>query len=324
MNATGYGTVAITADPWLNGHVSDVLLHGLPPLPPVTDEQVRAFNPLESRDDDGRWTEGAGGALKDVLKLAGKIDLDSDEHLVGSSKIDADGGGLRMALTRQDGRSWLRFGAGPEGYGRRDREEGTAAWDGNPSRATLSTADRKRLTGELDAIDDEYGSADPGRQAEIDDRFAEIREQLTTDDQGFNGTAKIDEHGMNRLNAKIRTALAEATEQEKAENQAYTEFEALQASGSTDTARLARLREIARLDSTDPLMFADGVIPGSAWGDIHYQLHLDDVTVGPELAIGVQPKGAPDDWDHGKDWQGQFDAADIRKFLRQLDKYRSA
>lgn len=32
-NDTGYGTVAITADPWLNAYVQPILTHGLPPLP---------------------------------------------------------------------------------------------------------------------------------------------------------------------------------------------------------------------------------------------------------------------------------------------------
>jgi hypothetical protein len=316
-----YGTLAITADPWINERAQVILDAGLPALPP----EVRRFNPMEPRDSDGKWTDGPGGAatgaFKDVLKLAERIDLDPDEKLIGSSKVDGDGGGIRMALTTQGGRPMLRFGAGGEGYGRADRDEGIAAWDGNPSRSPLSADDRRRLNAESDALDAEYDSASSARQREIDDRFADIREQLTTDERGFNSTAKLDEYSINRLVSKIRDALAEAIEQEKAENDAYAEFKALEAAGSTDTVRIARLREIARLDSTDPLTFTEGILPGSAWGDVHYELYLDDISVGPELLLGVKPKGAPDDWGDALDWQGHFEAADIKKFLRLLGKY---
>jgi hypothetical protein len=326
-NRSSYGAVALSDDGWINEHVRDVLEHGLPPLPPTVDEQLRGFNPLEARDDDGKWTDGPGGAatgaLKDALKLAEKIQLDDNEHLIGSSKLDGDAGGIRMALTDQSDKHFLRLGIGGEGYGQRNRDEGIAAWDGNPTRASLSSADRKRLSEESDALDVEYESASPDRQTAIDDRQAAILEQLTGDDQGFNGTAKLDEYSIGRLVDRIRPALAEAIEQEKAENDAYARLETLKASGNVDHAQMARLREIARLDSSNVLTFTEGVIPGSAWGDVHYELYLDDTSVGPELSLGVKPKGAPDNWGDNLDWQGTFDAAEIKKFLRLLDKYRS-
>lgn len=294
--------------------------------------ELRKFNPAQPRDpggeDGGQWTKSPGGAVKaaakDALKLAGKIDLDPDEQLIGSSKIDGDIGGIRMALTEQGGKRILRLGLGGEGYGQRNTDDGTPAWNGNPSREPLPKAEYERLDAEYDALDAEYDSATSARREEISARQEDIREQLTAGDEGFNGTAKLDEYGMGRLADQIRPALAEAVQQEKAENGAWDEIEALEAKGNPDPARMARLREIARADATDSITFTEGIIPGSAWGDVHYSVELDDLSFGPYVTLGVTPKNAPDDWGDGRDWTGQFDAAETRKFLRLLDRYRSA
>jgi hypothetical protein len=287
----------------------------------VTCSAVRAghhFNPNEPRDPhSGKWTDGPGGAaagaLKDALKLAEKIELDDDEQLIGSSKIDGESGGIRMALTEQDGKRMLRLGAGGEGYGQRNRDDGIPAWDGNPTRAPLFAADRERFNREIDTLDAEYDSASPARQAEIDDRLAEIREELSAGDE-FNGTAKIDEYSMGRLVSKIRPALEEAVDQEVAENEAWDEIER-----SPTPERLAELQQIT--GRTDPIVFTSGIVPGSEWGDVYYSVELDDPTVGLEVRLGVKPKGAPDDWGDDLDWQGNFNFAETRKFLRLLGQY---
>lgn len=296
-----------------------------------TAEASRHFDPALHPHDphNGEFTAtpggAAAGALKDTLRLAEKIDLDPDEKLVSSSKIDGGAGGIRMALTEQGGKRMLRLGLGGEGYGRRNREEGIPAWDGNPSREPLPKAEYERLDAEYDALGDEYDSATPTRQDEITARQEDIREQLAAGDEGFNGTAKIDEYSMGRLADKIRPALAEAVEQEKVENAAWDEIEAFQAKGNPDPARLAELQQTARAVPGSPgydgITFTSGIIPGSAWGDVHYSVELDDLSQGPEVRLGVQPKDAPDDWGDDKDWQGRFDAAETRKFLRQLDKH---
>lgn len=322
----GYGTVALSGYEWLDERAQRVLTHGLPDLP--AEPQVRRFNPTEPRDSEGRWSNGPGGGaagvLKDALKLAEKIDLKSDERLIASSKVDGESGGIRMALIDRRGTPALRIGVGSEGYGKADRSGGIAAWDGNPTRSALSSADRKRLDEEENTLDEEYGSASPGRQKQIDERLAVIREQLA--DNGFNGTAELDEYSMNRLVDRVRPALAEAVEQEKVENEAWDEIEALKAKGDPDPARLAALQQTARAVPESPgyggITFAKGSIPGAAWGDVHFAVELDDVTVGAYLTLGVKPKGASDDWGDDKDWRGQFDAAETRKFLRLLDQYR--
>jgi hypothetical protein len=286
------------------------------------------FNPDEPRipggPHGGEWGSGGGAvshALKDALKLGDKTDLQPGEKLLGSSKIDGDAGGIRMALTERDGHRMLRLGLGGEDYGKRNRDEGIPAWDGNPSKPPLSADDRKRLDAESEALDAEYDSASPARQEQIDARQADIREQLAADDRGFNGTAQLDDYGMRRLADLIRPAMADAAEQDKRQNDAWDEIDALEAKGNPDPARMERLREIARADATDYLTFATGIVPGSAWGDVHFSVELDDPSIGPYVKLGVQPKGAPDDWGTGLDWQGRFDAAETKKLLRLLDTY---
>lgn len=289
----------------------------------------RKFNPNQLRDPGGehggQWVKSPGEAAeaagKDLLKLAGKIDLERDEQLLASAKLDSGAGGVRMALTERAGKRMLRFGVGGEGYGKRDRDEGTPAWDGNPSRAPLSDHERKRLDQEQADLDAEYDSASPARQAEIDNRLADIREQLTAGDLGFNQTAQLDEYSTRRLIDRIRPALDEAVDQEKAQNAAWDEIDALEAKGNPDPARMANLRENARADSDQPIVFVEGIVPGSAWGDVHFQVELDDLSVGPQVVLGVQPKGAPDDWGDDKDWQGKFDIAETRRLLKLLDKF---
>jgi hypothetical protein len=118
-----YGAVALTADPWINARAQAILTAGLPDLPPVPAE-LRKFNPLEERDERGRWSIG-GAVIHDLLKLAGKIDLDSDERLIGSDKLDMRGGGIRLALTETHGVKSFRLGIGGEGFGH------GGVWHGN-------------------------------------------------------------------------------------------------------------------------------------------------------------------------------------------------
>lgn len=294
----------------------------------TSSEQVleRKYNPAQMRDPGGehggQWVKNPASAAvsvgaRDTLKLAGKIHLETDEHLIGSGKVDADAGGIRMALTEHNGERKLRFGAGGEDYGKRNADEGIAAWDGNPRADPPSEADVDRLRAEADALDEEWDSASPARQAEITERLDNIREQRVTAEQGFNGTTELDEYSARRLADRIRPAMADAVEQEKAENKAWDEIEELEAAGNPDPERMARLRQIV---DRDHIVFDKGIVPGSRWGDVHWSVELDDPAVGPQLRMGVQPKDASGDWGDTRDWQGTFDPAETRKFLRQLEK----
>jgi hypothetical protein len=71
----------------------------------------RNFNPTEPREPhSGKWIDGPGTAAKDALKLAGKIELGKDEHLVASNKLKVRDGNIFMATTEVGGERHLRFG----------------------------------------------------------------------------------------------------------------------------------------------------------------------------------------------------------------------
>jgi hypothetical protein len=74
-------------------------------------EASRNFNPTEPREPhSGKWIDGPGTAAKDALKLAGKIELGKDEHLVASNKLKVRDGNIFMATTEVGGERHLRFG----------------------------------------------------------------------------------------------------------------------------------------------------------------------------------------------------------------------
>jgi hypothetical protein len=69
---TGYGTVAFTADPWLNARVQPILTRGLPPLPPAVDDHLR----------------GAQGAIDDFSDLEGDDDHDTLALIQAMHELD--------------------------------------------------------------------------------------------------------------------------------------------------------------------------------------------------------------------------------------------
>lgn len=278
----------------------------------------RKYNASQIRDLDGQWSDGTPSPLSDPLRLADRIRLDPGETYLGSARVDADQGGIRMALTDRGGRRMLRLGAGGEGYGQRDRDNGIAAWDGNPAREPLPEAERQRLEAERDALEDEWDTATPERQAEINARTDDLREQLNETNSAFAGTASLDEYSWRRIADRIRPALQEAIEQHRTENAAWDEIEKLEAAGDFDPARMAELRRIARADDAGYITFTEGIVPGSEWGDVHFRVEMDDDE--PYVMLGVAPKGAPDNWGDDQDWMGVFDPAETRKFFRLLDK----
>jgi phage portal protein BeeE len=309
----------------------------------------RKFHPDQLRDPGGegggRWVRNPAAGAKDALKLADKIDLAPGETLVGSGKVDADQGGARVALTMLDGKPSWRVGFGGEGFGQRNRDEGIPAWEGNRPREPLPKADRERLAAERDDLALEYDGATPGRQDEIDARLDDIREQLAIEaDEG--GTARLDEYSMDRLASVIGPAVAEGTEQLNTELAAWDELQdaeaqqkrlrymsrkwtaAEEAEWDSLPARIDKLRQVARIEPDgrvqSAITFAEGIVPGSEWGDVHYRVELDDPSVGVQVLVGVQPKDAPDNWGDSRDWEGAFTPAEWKKFMRQVEAMRAA
>lgn len=97
---TGYGTVAISADAWINERAQGILTAGLPALPLLPGE-TRRFDPSQPRDEHGRWS-----LVGAVLHLAaGTLRLQHHGESGDVSIHDEHGGSLH--LTRND----LRYGS---------------------------------------------------------------------------------------------------------------------------------------------------------------------------------------------------------------------
>jgi hypothetical protein len=63
---------------------------------------VRKFNPAEPRRPDGKWGSG-GGSVRDVLRLADRIQLGRDERFAGSAKVSDATGDFTAVMARVDG-----------------------------------------------------------------------------------------------------------------------------------------------------------------------------------------------------------------------------
>jgi hypothetical protein len=106
---------------------------GAGPKAPAPRAAERKFNPDEPRDPHGKWVGGGvSDVLKDVLKLGDKADLQPGEKLVGSDKLNAKSGSIRMALVDHGGHHTIRLGIGGEDFG----HDEAAPWSAGPDRVT--------------------------------------------------------------------------------------------------------------------------------------------------------------------------------------------
>lgn len=270
----------------------------------------RSFDPDEPRDPHtGKWGVGgaAGGALKDTLKLAGKIDLGPDEKLVGSDKLNADVGGIRMALTDTHGVKSLRLGIGGTGFG--STHDDVGPWHGNQVSVDEINAERKRLRAERDTAIAEVDRLDadplagPKRKAAAQARVDEFDDMNLDDALPAGYTAKLNSAAVERLRATLTKALAEGKAKQREIDDAYDK-------GLPDPIRPAQ----------GFWTIAEGSIPGE-WADVAWNVYLDDPTVGVEVHIGAVPPGETLEDLTGAEQAARLDPAEAQKFLRLLNKY---
>src|ERR1043165_2201938 len=88
--ATGYGTVAITGDAWINERAQKILSAGLPSLPQLPGE-MRRFDPSQPRDEHGRWS--VIGAIFKVAAGTFRLEHHGDRRV---SLHDEHGGSLDL------------------------------------------------------------------------------------------------------------------------------------------------------------------------------------------------------------------------------------
>jgi hypothetical protein len=292
---SGYGTLAITADAWTNARAQEILTNGLPPLPSV---ELRRFDPAEHRDNDGKWTAGAAGAAKDVLKIAEKIDLGKDEKLIASDKLNTNGGNIRVALTEVNGVKSLRLGIGGEGFG--TRHDGAGPWTGNRDKSSALEAERNKLRDELVHLDS-MEHRTPAQQK----RFEELDSMDLSENGAAGFTAKLDDKAAAQLAKKLTSALGVGKKVKQ-------QIDDLEAKGLPEPER-------------PPQGFwtiEQGTIHGE-WADIQYDVYLDDLWVGVETHIAAVPHGSGRDLSDltGNEQGARLDAADAEKFTRLLNKF---
>jgi phage portal protein BeeE len=302
----------------------------------------RKFNPDQPRSPhSGEWvgTGGAVGAVKDALKLSGKIDLDPNEKLVGSSKIDGDFGNVRLALTEKDGNRLFRLGLGGPAFGTRHDDAGP--WRGGPDSTEKINAEREKLRREEESLQGELDSADPARRKAIEKRLDEIDDMSTMDADPAGYTARLDQSSTERLRTALSDGLDGAEGIAKKLDAYWNEHDRLEAerdklrgmSREWTDAESKRWDDLTtQLDALGPepapntggekgyWSFAEGSVPGD-WADIHYSVIYDDGR--PEIVLGAVPHGSDLELSDlsGNEQAASLTPAELRKFLGLLGRY---
>lgn len=302
----------------------------------------------------GEWVDSPGSALKDTLKLAGRIDLEPGETFAGSDKVQTEYGTVRVAATTVDGRPRVRLGIGDAVFGGRNDEAGP--WRAGPddsAEQNVAAASRRAELNELDELDPDEMT--PEQQA----RYGELEDAGTSDVVPSGYTARLDGPGVQRLRAELTAGLEKAGAVKVEEDAAWGEVERLEAEyqrvheiekplhakvfavwdaggepAPADVAEHGRLHDdfIAALDRYteakydfehdvsrgDPYdrSLTEGVIPGD-WADVHYQVYYDDAEVHVYLA--AMPHGS-DREPFGYDDNASLEVGEALKVLRLLGR----
>jgi hypothetical protein len=207
-----------------------------------------AASPRRSIDPVHQPTPGRAKAAapRDTLKLAGRVDdLDPGETLVGSGKVVADSGTVRLASTDLAGQRYVRLGLGGPGFGDRDDEAGP--WRAGRDKTDEINVQRRTLRDESDQIE--------GRLAEIEaaDRIAALRadnptatlaDLIAERDRVHARLDEINEHDMAVNRARARQAAGEAVDPAELNPPPYCE------PGEYDRLR-ARRQQLADLPDPD-------------------------------------------------------------------------
>lgn len=318
------------------------------------DEIVRKFDPDQPRDPhSGEWLI-TGGALKDALKLAGKIKLDDGETFVGSDKIQSDYATVRVAVTERGGHKSIRLGLGDSAFG--GREDQAGPWRGRDT-VTEENARRAPLAAERNALE---------RPALLEDftpaelaRYDELENMDLEEIYPSGHTARLDEAAAGRLRAGLSEDLAKALRDKAADDARWEEikrldeldkkmsndadlharrdplvqkYKASQAGGPPispeDEAELDRLtdlwlgpsNQVAALKREEPdYPVYGGSVPGE-WADVEYQIYFEEDRV--HSTLGAVPHGAGLTLDDliGTETAASLDPAEVEKLIALLGK----
>jgi GNAT superfamily N-acetyltransferase len=289
---------------------------------------VARFNPLQPRvphgERGGEWT--LTGLIKDILGLGDRMDdAEPGEHLIGSDKLKADFGTVRVALTDRG----LRLGIGDTTFGGREDEAGP--WRGGRDQTVRLNTERAPLRAEKSALETAPETAEGNR------RYDELDDMDLEEVYPSGYTARLDRASVDHLRATLADAVARGSARSTEVNAEFDEIERLEAlqaplrgmSRKWTVAEEARWDDLAarveairgRIEGRGDRgyeVFAEGSIPGE-WADVHYRVFFDEPVQGVQVKLGAVPHGSEIDFDDMES-APTFDEAEIRKFIRLLDR----
>lgn len=312
-------------------------------------EHTPGGHPHNQQDHAG---DGVPDVLTAKLKGAGNIDLVPGERLLRSDRLRGEGGRAWLAVTEKDGKRGLRLGLGNANFGTRHDHGGP--WRAGPDRTAEIDAERAELRADIEELEDELEAAEADPETDprsLEERRAQL-EDLYGAESGVGelpggSTAMLDEGGARQLREALAKALDDGKKVQTDLDEPYQELDRLtnerdrlklRARGRkfTDeedaewdrlTAEISRAQ--AELDPTSGperpesgyWTFAEGSIPGQ-WADVHYDIYLDDPSVGVEVKLGAVPHGSDMDFDdmRGAEMTASFDAAEADELVKLLAK----
>lgn len=322
----------------------------------AADIDVKAWNaghPRHPKGPDGKWADvpDAGVAVvANKLKGAGRVDLEPGERLLKSDRMKGENGRAWLAVIEKDGKKSLRLGLGNANFGTRHDHGGP--WRAGPDRTAEIDAERAELRADIEELEDELEAAEADPETDprsLEERRAQL-EDLYGAESGVGelpggSTAMLDEGGARQLREALAKGLDDGKKLQAELDRPYAELDRLtlerdrlklRARGRkfTDeedagwdrlTAEISRAQ--AELDPTSGperpesgyWTFAEGSIPGQ-WADVHYDIYLDDPSVGVEVKLGAVPHGSDMDFDdmRGAEMTASFDIVEADELVRLL------
>lgn len=310
------------------------------------------------RDSEGQFAETPGGdtsVVTDKLKGAGRIELEPGERLLGSDRTRGENGRAWLAVVEKDGERSLRIGLGNADFG--TRHDSNGPWRAAEDRSYEINEERQELIERREELEKEIEEleADPGTDpAGLAERRAQLEELENADvDEVFpNGhTAILDEQGAKQLRQTLAKALDDGEKILAAFEPNQDEIDRLEARRDNlrrmgrrwtdeEDAEWDRLTaEVERLEAEQDAapgperpergfwVLAEGSIPGR-WANVHYEVFLDDPTVGVEAKLGAIPHHYDQDFAEFQDEGAHAafamsEADELVQLLAKLDATKS-
>jgi 8-oxo-dGTP pyrophosphatase MutT (NUDIX family) len=320
-----------------------------------------AAHPDHVKDAHGKWADVPDvgtSALANKLKGAGRIDLEPGERLLNSDRTRGENGRAWLAVVEKDGEKSLRIGLGNANFG--TRHDHGEPWRAGPDRTAEINEERAEMLELMEDLENEIDDLEDDPDADPV-RLAELRAQLEEYVEAFGGTdimelpnghtAILGESAARQLRETLAKALDDGERLQAALDAPYQELDRLtvereklryKAMGRKFTdeedAEWDRLTSaISRAEAElDPLSgperpdagywtLAEGSIPGQ-WADVHYDVFLDDPSVGVEVKLGAVPHGSDMDFDDMRraEMAASFAMSEANDLVRLLAKLESA